>query len=543
MIMRTSYKNNNVAIQHQASILHPDYVINWPIWLKTRHALAGEDTVKSFGRLHLPEITIGKDASADKYNEYLERAVFVPFSKQVLTGFIGTIFRRAVTVEGTFDKVPEDFEERDRYLDGISEMKWQIFCRKIAEELFSVGRVGVFTDYSESLDKAVSNIVIAENILSWEHDSDGNLIYVLLAMYEPKINRINEVEATPIKETFAGVDVEGKDVIVKYKALTLENGVAYSQVFDANFDPAEKIPLLRKGVSLNYIPFQFFGPLDNSGEIQQGPMVDIVNLNYAHYRTSGLLETGRHYTSFPVYVVPVAENADETDEYVISPSVVWEVPIQSKPFVLEFYGQGLNHLAEALVEKERQLVQLGARITGIRDISTKYESPEIFTLLYQAELSKLITLTDMLSNGLTRVLEMNFDISAIPGDKDKWNIVVNVSKEFRTINLVDRDLRALALLHEKNLIPLPEVFKVLKNADYISESLTYTEFELMVNAESRKNEEEEKRKLEDKAEVEADKEIKIEDKKFLNTLKLIKSKDSNKDKNTEDESTKDENTK
>jgi hypothetical protein len=67
--------------------------------------------------------------------------------------------------------------------------------------------------------------------------------------------------------------------------------------------------------------------------------------------------------------------------------------------------------------------------------------------------------------------------------KTKNEITVEVSKEFKAANLAGGDIRAIALLAEKHLLPLEEVFNVLKSAEYISNELTFTEFKLLIDAE------------------------------------------------------------
>jgi hypothetical protein len=202
-------------------------------------------------------------------------------------------------------------------------------------------------------------------------------------------------------------------------------------------------------------------------------------MNLAHYFTSARLELGRNFASFPIYVVPIGPGEEDTERYYISPHKVWEVPADSKPYVLEYYGQGLNHLAEALVEKERQIVQLGARLIGVRDIGTKYEAPSIFELLYRSELSVLSAITEVLADGLKQAIVMALQcdtVSAYQINNNKVEVVVEISQEFKKVSDVAKQLKTLAGMTDEGKLPLKTLFKLLQDAEFVGSEITFEQY-------------------------------------------------------------------
>ena len=443
---------------------HPIYLDYEELYEKISDVLEGEEAVKAKGKVYLPDISVGdKCFDAEKYNDYKQRAVFTPYASRTVEGFVGTIFRRSVQVE---------MKNKTFKVDKMTRDPFQIFARKLGKNLFEKGRAGVFTNFKEKKGIAESTIYCAEDIMSWEEDDDGNLIYVFLRDIKQEIARPNKKGST--NKLYYG-----------YKSLQLIDGVYSVTYYDSDMEIDRTVVPLNKTREIDYIPFVFFGVEENNSDVDRPPILNIVNLNIAHYHTSGLLETGRRYTAFPIYTVPVGNKQEETSAYTISPSVVWETPLDSKPAILEYYGQGLNHLAEALSEKERAIIQLGARAIGLRDIESRYEASSIFQLLYQAELALLTNVTDLLSDGLQTVIWQNMNLSNVSNVPERDDILVSVSKEFKTSNLAAGDIRAVALLAEQGLLPLQDVYTVLKSAELVGGDVTFEQFKLLLDAEKK----------------------------------------------------------
>jgi hypothetical protein len=61
---------------------------------------------------------------------------------------------------------------------------------------------------------------------------------------------------------------------------------------------SEVYPLMN-GKPLDFIPFTFLSTDDNTAEVDEPPLIDLVNVNLSHYRTCADLEHGAHFTGLP----------------------------------------------------------------------------------------------------------------------------------------------------------------------------------------------------------------------------------------------------
>jgi hypothetical protein len=457
-----------------ATYMHVDYKYHHPDWVGIRDAMAGERRVKEKGALYLPALDVEYGTS---FEVYKSRACFVNMVGRTVVGMVGTIFRRPVKVEGIDRK----------YLQNVTVngLDFNLFAKKLALEICSVGRIGVLVDMRD--EKPYMTEYIAENILSWRTsmvNGREELSYVLLREIADETPILNGDQAV----SPPGGYYQTGSLTARYRVLVLENGVYKQRLYQVDStesnpsfvgrDYTEIIPT-RNGKPFDFIPMVIMGPLSPTPEVQRSPILDIVVLNFAHYRTSAQLEHGRFYTALPVYYVPTAPGQESAD-YHVGPSVVWEVPPDSKPGILEYYGQGLATLASSLTEKEEHIAQLGGRIMGIRPQATA-ESDNIYRIKQANEMSILLNITESMALGLEKVLRWYFDWQRI----STTNMKVKINQDFKALQIAARELRALALLYQEGILPIQAVYESLQAAEFIPEEWTVEEFtEMLTNMEN-----------------------------------------------------------
>ncbi len=457
-----------------SNLVHPDYRNVSTSWQKLRDVLAGAETIKAEGETYLPSFS--QDAIQTKgYADYLARAVFTPFTQKVHKGMLGTLFKRKPILKS-------NLSERLVNFDGISlvHADFSEFMHNVCSETLAMGRAGVLVDYNDTVKRARALLFRTENILSWEETTDGKLVYLLLRQNMLKIPRITDANA-PIEPTNPASNYT-KSTYLAYE-ISPTDGLCYATLFDDSLNPVSKTLIRARGKALTHIPFTFFGSEDNTARIQSSSLIDVADMNIAHYQNYALLQLGRKHTAFPIYVVQVPENAAETASYALNPSVVWEVPESSKPMVLEFFGQGLNHLRESLTQLESQMVQISARLVGLRDLTSKYEDREIFKILFSAEQSTLLDMAKVVTRGMEKVLEDYVLFNSIPGKPDDWGIQVKFNHDLRVSNIEARELRAVALMHADGLLPLSESYRILKANNFIDEDTSFNDYKNLVMAE------------------------------------------------------------
>ena len=239
------------------------------------------------------------------------------------------------------------------------------FAEMVAEEVVKIGRCGVLVDHppmTEALTVAQAEsmgmrpymrLYDAESIINWRTDRiAGTETLTLVVLEEEYQEWKDEFEYKCIKQ---------------WRVLDLPEGVYRQRVFRKNdrgdfYVESQTIPT-SQGKAIAQIPFEFFGVRDNSPGVDKPPLLDLVDVNLSHYRTTADYEHGLHFTGLPTPVVTGFYADEQSAQLRIGSGTAWLLPDPAaKAFYLEFSGQGLSELREALRAKESMMATLGARI-------------------------------------------------------------------------------------------------------------------------------------------------------------------------------------
>ena len=242
------------------------------------------------------------------------------------------------------------------------------FAEMVAEEVVKIGRCDVLVDHppmTEALTVAQAEsmgmrpymrLYDAESIINWRTDRiDGAEMLTLVVLEE---------EYKIFEDEFK------YECKTQWRVLDLPEGIYRQRVFRkddrGNFVLAETIYPTSQGRPLARIPFEFFGIRDNTPCVDKPPLLDLVEVNLSHYRTTADYEHGLHFTGLPTPVVTGFYSDAQDAQLRIGSGTAWLLPDPtSKAFYLEFTGQGLSELREALRAKEAMMATLGARILEI----------------------------------------------------------------------------------------------------------------------------------------------------------------------------------
>lgn len=461
---------------------HPDYVYYKPDWQLLRDSVAGERRIKEKGSLYLSPID--SDANPDgasKYRAFVERAVYTNMTARTLAGLVGKVFKRPVKIKNIKDSTRELFNNVT--IDGWSA---NLFAKAVVKEILEVGRVGIMVDMPEGGGSPYFTYYLAENILNWKEivvNGRRKIVYVLLREivestleYTGVNSRIDPKTHTSyrfLKSQYRVLRLNefGEYIQEVYKSLPSTNS-GYNQKLDF----VKSLTPTKNGKPLDYIPFVIIGPQSVSPGIQKSPLLDIANLNIAHYRTSAHLEHGRFYTALPVYYVPVNQSQPDAEtEYTVGPGRVWEVPLDTKPGILEFYGTGLASLVKSLEEKSSAIERLGGSLTGGAGAS---QSAEVHSAQQSGETSILLNVTDSATSGLTRATRYLLDWAGL--ESEAKEVLFEINQEFKLGNLDARELRSIALLYKEGILPISDVHRVLQQSSYVNENVDVKAFKKML---------------------------------------------------------------
>lgn len=488
---------------------HPEYQYYAIDWKIIRDTAEGEKDVKDGGEFYLPKLE-GMDP--DEYRIYLNQACFYNFTGRTVGALVGSLLKKKPIV----DSLPPDLAEKLQNMTVNAE-SWDCFVERLTEEYVKMRRYGVLVDLPAVSGGPLMPYLCeytAENILDWRDavvdPATGRraLTYVVLREYKPW--RATNLEAWKLRAQYRVLrlvslgDLQATIPTAEQQAIALNieySGVSpltarygfdpdalpagvqhvyvqelYAQeTADAtlNTPPVRTVPSVR-GVPFSYIPFAIAGGI----KCTKPGMTDIARLNLSHYASAALLEHARFYTGLPVYWTEVDDEGET--EYTLAPNRVWELKKGCRAGVLEFNGQGLKFLENALAQKEAQAATIGGRLIGVTSQSTA-ETDNQTKMKDRNEQAILLQNARALEETATQVLKWwaRFNAADVAA-ADK--IVVEYNKDFLYDAVGSREFRAIQSLYKDGIVPIEIVFDYFKKAEVINDDVTLDEFTKYLNS-------------------------------------------------------------
>ena len=183
-------------------------------------------------------------------------------------------------------------------------------------------------------------------------------------------------------------------------------------------------------------------------EVPKPPLLDLVDVNLAHYRNSADYEHGMHWTALPTPVLTGLNGKDSKISIGSGSAIILPDP-QSSAMFLEFSGTGLGVIKTAMDHKESMMSALGARMLASRmDQST---SAEVTRINYSGETASLCNVARSMSRGMARMLRM---VALWENFKGAENIEVILNEDYVDTKLEGADITALMSAYQGGAISL-----------------------------------------------------------------------------------------
>lgn len=383
-----------------------DYDAIKPKWQRLRDCYNGRDAILTAGDKYVPDLP-GLDQRANTAYRY--RGNFYNAVMRTVQGLNGAIFQEAPEVEMAESLKP--------MLDDITltNVSFETFATETGKEVFLTGRYGVLVDMPQPLtDKAPTAGTLArepvdmrpycvayraEEIINWRTTRRGG--DEILTMVVVKEN---------VELGYAEDDPFSCDIVAQYRAILLNaEGVAVTQIWrkddrGAWVKTADDVPLMRRGEPLTFVPFVFMGALSAGPELEHPPLIDLADVNLAHWRNSVDYEYGMHLVALPTPWRAGAKGASNGEAVPIGPSALWELDVNGSAGMLEFSGTGLGAIVIAMDEKKKQMASLGARL--LEDTPMVNETATAARMRHTGETASLKTVAQALEQGLTQMLQI-----------------------------------------------------------------------------------------------------------------------------------------
>lgn len=453
---------------------HPEYSSNITRWQKYRAASEGEDAVKNGGTTYLPKkSTTQTDA---EYSAYKQRAMYFNATGRTVNGLTGLMFRKPteLTYPDAMTELLDDVTQ-----DGVS---FDELVKQTTEAIVEVGRAGILVDFPPELEadsladyvrdgaRAYATYYNAESITNWDTTTIAGRIV-------PSLVVLKETYTEPDKN-----DEFEKKERPQYRVLDLDNGAYRQRVFrkmrveqsgkDEWVVVEEYYPKMF-GRPMQYIPFEFFGPIDGRPRVQKSPIADLANVNLSHYRTMADLENGRHWcgSPTPVFIGDFqTESGDDVTEVKLGSEHGIHMTTGSTAEYMEFSGMGLEELRKADEQKREMMAVLGSRILAPE--KKQAEAAETARIHRAGEESTLASIAESASKSATRVLEYLRDWSGATGD-----VAVEINTDFVPTEMTPEELTATIMAWQSGAFTNEELFGRLKQGELIRSDKTYEDHE------------------------------------------------------------------
>jgi hypothetical protein len=425
------------------------------LWQRCCDVSDGEDQVKSKKELYLLKLSGQSD---EDYKAYLKRPNFFNATYRTIAGLVGLAFRKDPTIKAQ-DSILELL--KDITLSGVP---INDFAKDILEEYIETGKVAVLVDYPQKSTDGMTAIQAyalnlrptmqkyeADSIINWRYELVNNkYMLTLVVLAEEMEIRVNEFEYKC--ETV-------------YRVLDLFNGEYRQRLFridDKKNDQliAEFLPIMN-GSTLDYVPFFIL-------DFDLPPLIDLVNVNLAHFRISADYEHACHFTGLPTPIVSGYIHEEGANPLYIGSSSAWVFPSpDAKAFYLEFTGQGISALVENLDRKEQHMAILGARMLSAD--KKQAETAEAAQIHRAGEQSILASLVQDVSKVMTNALKT---FSAWAGVVDD-NISIEINQDFVAQSMTAQELTALVSAWQLGAMSQQALFDNMKRGGLYPEVETF----------------------------------------------------------------------
>lgn len=340
-------------------------------WRRVRDCVDGQDAVKARGKDYLPLIQAWDTSTQNVQRniDYAERAVFYGVTKRTLKGMVGQVVGKPAVLT-----VPELLAFLQEDVDGGA-VSIDQQARQALSDTLSVGRLGLFTDYpnipegttvtrQDQIDGRIRPSIqyyFAEQMINWRVEMVKGLRKLTLMVLE---------------ESYVKTD-DGfkKEDALQWRVLRLVNNMYIQQVWRKTesgsfFVYESSIPKDAKGKPFDEITFTVVGSDNNDAGIDDAPLLDMANINIAHYRNSADYEEALFIVG---QATPVL--AGLTKEWVKD---VWgdkdlfpqgvalgsraAIPLPEGGSAELLQAQPNSMAFEGMEHKEKQMVALGAKL-------------------------------------------------------------------------------------------------------------------------------------------------------------------------------------
>lgn len=444
---------------------HSDYDKLSPKWKRARDIIAGEDAIHAAGESYLPKL---KDEEADAYKSRLARSDFFNASWRTIAGLKGMAFRKPPTtaMPAGIEPMMADVTMSGTRLDALA--------GTTVEEVLSVGRIGLLVDHPprpENVEaitlsaaqamglRPMIQVYPTESVINWKFARVANVWQLVMVVLKESADvSADEFEAKS-EDRYRVLDLIPNaigEMTYRQRIFRINDKEEDEQVGDDIF------PMMA-GKPLPYIPFRFVSSCEEADGVDDPPLIDLIDANKAHYQVNSDYRHGLHFTGLPTpYVAGYQDDPQSPSKFYIGSGSAWVFPDpQAKVGFLEFTGQGLASMENALDRLERRMAVLGARMLA-DETQSSAETLGGTQIKRAGENSILADIVINVSEAIEWALGIFSQWAGVSGE-----IKYQINREFLPVILNAQQLTALVGAWQQGALSEAELFDNLKRGDVI----------------------------------------------------------------------------
>ena len=444
-----STENRSSKIQYDSE--HPQYREYLDLWEKCRDCYKGEESIKQKNQKYLPFLSMQESS---EYQNYKNRAIFLNVMRRTIHGLVGASLRKTPII-----KVPSKMES---YLDDMDlhGMSFHELMQKLLTELLVTGRVCVVVDRLEN-SRCYSTCYSAESNINWRYEKN----IPIMSVFAEEIDISGDGFSHELSQQYRVYDFDEDGnlrVRVAMEKLPEEGDELNDDESEHSFEIIHEVFPSFRGESLRELPVFAFNSVGlGMDSIAPPPLIDLANISLSHYRTSADLENGRHFTSLPQAWITGADSEDFRNGLHVGGSRAWILPNENTRLgYLEFSGQGLGSLENALREKEAMMAIVGARLL---ESKKGVESAETSRIRQNIETSVLSHIAVTLQNGLRKILKYMARWEGL----NENEVHLELNMDFVDVRIPHQEIIALVQAYQMGGISMDTLLYNLKQGEVI----------------------------------------------------------------------------
>ena len=450
-----------------------EYTATMPVWKRLRDCFGGRDRIIEAGAVYTPELP-GADRAGNE--AYLTRGNWFGAVRRTVIGLVGGVFQKDPIFE-----VPTRMQEwlKDVTLTGTN---LSAFSLQAMEEVLLMARYGVLVDMTTDTRPYLIGFRV-EQIVNWNATQvEGDQTLTLLVLRETY-----QVAQPDDPFMFTSADQYRECRLV----LPSENSAVQSPVYvqqlwrqDAQSKEwvrfGEEMLALRRGEPLSFIPFVLLNPLSGALALSTPPLLDLADINLAHWRNSCDHEQGLHIVAAPTPFVAGMKRGDgDTSQVAIGPSTVWLLDKDGKAGMVEFTGAGLKSLVEAMQVKQRQMAIVGAKL--LEEQPTAPETATAVLTRHAGEHATLRTIASSVELGLQRILQIMGWWTGVEEEVDDVPVHVELNKAIISVKAKPEEITVALTALQAEEISYATFWEILVEGGWAREGVTAEEEQLEIS--------------------------------------------------------------